>query len=112
MKGRARDEAGKQRFAAIHARACGETRLTGGHWRVLAAVAYHDRFNRYGRGCYITHQNMAETIGSSRSSVTQWLRDLVAWGYLGTLEPLTSDRRREAYTVLYDEPENVPVSGH
>ena len=112
MTGRWRDVAGKQKFAALPARACGDTRLTGGHWRVLAIVAYHDRFNRNGRGCYITHQNMAETIGSSRSSVTQWLRDLLAWGYLSTVAALTSDRRREAYTVLYDEPENVPVSGH
>ncbi len=104
--------AGKQKFAALPARACGDPRLTGGHWRVLATVAYYDRFNRNGRGCYITHQNMAETIGSSRSSVTQWLRDLLAWGYLGTVAALTSDHRRQAYTVLYDEPENVPVSGH
>ena len=95
--------AGKQKFAALPARACGDPRLTAGHWRVLATVAYHDRFNHNGRGCYITHQNMAETIGSSRSSVTQWLRDLLSWGYLCTLEPLTGDRRREAYAVLYDD---------
>ena len=91
-------------FAALPARACGDTRLTGGHWRVLTVIAYHDRFNRNNRGCYIKQEKVAEFIGSSRSSVTEWLRDLLAWGYIGTLAPLTKDRRRVSYTVLYDEP--------
>ncbi len=97
----------EQQFAPLPARACGDTRLTGGHWRVLAVIAFHDRFNRNNRGCYITHQKMAEFIGSSRSSVTEWIRDLYTWGYVGVLAPLNKDRRREAYTIQYDPPEAV-----
>ncbi len=96
-----RQETSAPQFAALPVRACNDKRLTGGHWRVLAIIAFHDRFNRNNRGCYITHQRMAEMIGSSRSSVTEWLRDLLAWGYLDTLAPRSSDRRREAYTVRY-----------
>lgn len=96
---------GELHFAAVPARACADKRLTGGHWRVLGIIAFHDRFNRNNRGCYITHQTMAEFIGSSRSSVTEWIRDLLAWGYVGTLAPLNNDRRREAYTILYDPPD-------
>ncbi len=104
------DMTSEQQFAALPVRACSDKRLTGGHWRVLRIIAYHDRFNRNNRGCYIKHQKMAEMIGSSRSSVTEWLRDLLAWGYLGTLRPQTSDGRRAAYTVLYDEPSAEPAN--
>ncbi len=97
----------EQQFAALPVRACADTRLTAGHWRVLGIIAYHDRFNSNNRGCYIKHQKMAEMIGSSRSSVTEWLRDLLAWGYVSTLAPLTNDRRREAYTVLYVPPDTT-----
>ncbi len=88
-------------FAPLPVHACSDKRLTGGHWRVLGIIAYHDRFNRNNRGCYITHQGMAEMMRSSRSSVTQWLQDLQTWGYVTTLAPRSSDRRREAYTVRY-----------
>ncbi len=104
------DMTSEQQFAALPVRACSDKRLTGGHWRVLGIIAYHDRFNRNNRGCYVTHQKMAEFIGSSRSSVTEWIRDLYAWGYVDVLAPLNKDRRREAYTIQYDPPENNPTT--
>ncbi len=101
------DMTSEQQFAALPVRAAGDTRLTAGHWRVLAIIAFHDRFNRNNRGCYIKHQKMAEVIGSSRSSVTEWLQDLQTWGYVATLAVPGADRRREAYTVLYVPPDTT-----
>ncbi len=103
-----RQETSAPQFAPLPVHACSDKRLTGGHWRVLGIIAYHDRFNRNNRGCYIKHQMMAEMIGSSRSSVTEWLQDLQTWGYVATLAaPSGADRRREAYTVLYAPPDTT-----
>ncbi len=97
----------EQQFSPLPVHACSDKRLTGGHWRVLTIIAFHDRFNRNNRGCYITHQRMAETMRSSRSSVTEWLQDLQTWGYVATLAGPGADRRREAYTVLYVPPDTT-----
>ena len=98
-----------KQFAPLPVHACSDKRLTAGHWRTLALIASHDRFNRNNRGCYITQDRISETIGSSRSSVNQWLAELVAWGYLGLLEHPYGDGRRDAYTVKYRLPGAEPV---
>ena len=96
-------------FAPLPVRACRDRRLTAGHWRTLALIAFHDRFNANKRGCYITQDQIAETIGSNRTSVNQWLAELVAWGYLGLIDHPFGDKRRDAYTVNYCLPGAEPA---
>src|SRR5262249_6591376 len=75
-------------------------------WRALAAIAYHDRFNKNLRGCYAKHRTLAAEIGVHEKTMVALAKDLVAWGYL-TAEPNELDRRLVVYRVIYDDPKSV-----
>ena len=49
----------KDIYAPIPARAMADEELTAEHFRVLMAVAAHDRFNKNGKGCCASHPRLA-----------------------------------------------------
>ena len=92
----------KEIFAPIPLRAVSDMRLSARHLRVLAAIAYHDRFGRNGQGCWAGRKRLAVETGISGTHVSDMLSDLRIFGYI------TSDRhpmnlRTIVHRVLYDE---------
>jgi hypothetical protein len=93
----------KMKFVAVPVRALNDERLAARHWRVLMAIAYHDRLGKNGQGCWATNQRLAELTGLSYNRVAEALSDLRAWGYI-TSEINPDNRNYRIHRVIYDDP--------
>lgn len=92
----------KQMFSPVPVRAFGDRRLAASHWRVLSAIAWHDRFNKNGSGCYASHKTIAQESRIDYTNLSKCVADLADWGYIVVgVHPL--GRRLRTYTVNYDE---------
>lgn len=92
----------KELFAPLPARALKDTRLTARHFRVLAAVAFHDRFGKNGQGCWAGRKRLALETDCSETHVSDALGDLRALGYI-TSSPHPMNRRTKVHRVLYND---------
>ena len=90
----------KAPWCAIPARAMSDAALTGLSFRVLMAIAWHDRFNRNGRGCYASQETLARECDTHRKSLYDAITLLKKRGYI-TEAPDPKDGRRRVYRVVY-----------
>lgn len=88
-------------FASLPVRAIGDQRLSARHFRLLAAIAYHDRLGRNGQGCWAGRKRLGEMTGMSGTHVSDMLGDLRRFGYL-TSERHPMNRRTTIHRVIYD----------
>jgi DNA-binding MarR family transcriptional regulator len=89
-------------FSPLPQRAMTDVRLTARHWRVLCAIAAHDRLGGNGAGCWASQQRLADLTSSGYSRTSDALADLREYGYLET-EHHPKDRRRRVHRIVYDE---------
>ncbi len=92
----------KDIYAPIPARAMADEKLTAEHFRVLMAVAAHDRFNRNGKGCCASHLRLAKLAKCHPKSLSRSLKVLAEWGYIAGL-PSPFNKRQRAYRVVYSD---------
>ncbi len=100
----------KPQYAAVPIRAMGDRRLTASHWRLLSAIAWHDRLGRNNIGCYTSNENLAREANVHYTNIPPLSRDLETWGYISkTRHPLK--RRLRVYSLIYNEkPATVGVT--
>ena len=92
----------KPQYAAIPVRGMGDRRLTASHWRLLAAIAWHDRLGRNKIGCYTSNLNLAKEADVHYTNVPPLSDDLATWGYIEKgRHPL--NRRLRVYSLIYNE---------
>ena len=92
----------KPQYAAIPVRVMGDRRLTASHWRLLAAIAWHDRLGRNKIGCYTSNLNLAKEADVHYTNVPPLSDDLETWGYIEKgRHPL--NRRLRVYSLIYNE---------
>lgn len=94
---------GKAKFAPVPSRAIGDQRLGGSHFRVLAAIAIHDRMSasrRAGQGCWASHKTLSEECGINYSNFSTVVRELGLWGYI-VAAPHPINKRTRVYRVIY-----------
>lgn len=75
----------KPSFSGLMLEPIRDASMTGPHFRVLAAVLFHDRFSlpkEKGKGCNAKNVTIAEETDLSYAVVCRCLSDLVGWGYL------------------------------
>lgn len=95
----------KNNFAALPERAIGDARLTCSHWRVLAAIALHDRLSarrKQGAGCYASNKTLSEKCGINYSNFSTVVRQLGLWGYIVSA-PHPISKRTRVYRVIYGD---------
>jgi DNA-binding MarR family transcriptional regulator len=94
---------------AIPLRAFADRRLTGSHYRVLAAIAEHIATTGNGTaGCAIAQSELAAAAGVHPTTAPRLIADLVEWRYVATMRS-DSDRRRLSHTLIQgDTPNNPP----
>lgn len=76
--------------------------MTGTHWRLFCAIAYHDRFKANGIGCYASPSTLCKETGIHPTNFARTARELVALGYL-TENPHPFAKRLSVYSVDYGE---------
>lgn len=86
------------------ARAIKDVRLSGRHWRVLAAVASYDRLGKNARGCFAGRRRLAQDSACGETHVSEALSDLRSWGYLSSASP-DADKRSKVHRVVWDTSE-------
>ncbi|MGX5830333.1 helix-turn-helix domain-containing protein [Mesorhizobium sp. 43Arga] len=89
-------------YAALPARALGDKELTAEHFRVLGAVAAHDRLGANGTGCYAGHPRLAGVAGCHLKSLSRALAALESRGYI-TVHKHPMNGRLRVYRVVYNE---------
>jgi DNA-binding MarR family transcriptional regulator len=89
----------------VPARAIGDQRLSGLHFRVLACIALHDRMSAAAKGrqgCWAGNKTLAEECGCNYTNLSTAITDL---GHLGYVErerhPLNKNLR--VYRVIYSD---------
>lgn len=92
----------KYPFAGIPIRAMMDRRLQASHWRVLAAIPWHDRFGRNGVGCTAGGATIAREANIHVTNLPKITRDLQDWGYIDKVVR-ASNRRLRTYHVIYDD---------
>jgi DNA-binding MarR family transcriptional regulator len=96
-------------FAALPVRAIGDKKITGNHFRVLSAVAWHDRISgprEKGAGCWASNKTLAQKCGIHYTDLSTALCDLVRWGYI-TRESHPMNGKLHVFRVVYgDLPDN------
>jgi hypothetical protein len=92
----------KKHFAPLPARAIGDVNLSALDLRVLAAVAFHDRFSSNGIGCSIGHSRLAMELQCHTKSLSRSLSDLMGCGYINE-KPHPLNRRVKVYSIVYSE---------
>jgi len=95
----------KEGWCPIPSRAMADDRLTRTHWRLLSAIASHDRFSgqRNGAGCYASQQTLAREANIHLTNIGPYAADLLELGYIRT-DRHPEDRSRLVYRVIYDVP--------
>ncbi len=92
----------KQIFAAIPARAMGDERLTALSYRVLMAIAIHDRLGKNNTGCFASHKALCEKVGAHYNSLSRAIRQLVDCGYVEVTTAFFNKNTR-VYRVIYTD---------
>lgn len=87
-------------YAALPARAMGDKRLAAEDYRVLMAIAAHDRLGANGVGCYAGHPRLASLAGCHEKSLSRTLAKLKECGYLEIRQHPMNGRLR-VYRILY-----------
>jgi hypothetical protein len=65
-------------------RALGDKRLSAIHFRVLGAVARHDRLStsrQGGQGCWAKNETLAKLCGVNLTNLSTAINELGGWGY-------------------------------
>lgn len=89
-------------FCAIPIRAIGDSRLSAADFRVLGAIAWHDRMGRNGSGCYASHRTLAAEAKIEYTALSRQIDRLAGYGYISeTRNPM--NRRLRIYRVIYNE---------
>lgn len=109
-------------FAALPARVFGDDRLKLLHWKIIGAVALHDRLSGArgkGRGCTANNPTLAAKIRCNLTNLSTAIGQLVSWGYLESEVDPVKRRNRTLRVVYTDEDaafmgssENLPVRKH
>jgi DNA-binding MarR family transcriptional regulator len=96
-------------FGAIPARAIGDPRLSGLHFRLLAAVALHDRMSQgtNGQGCWASMSTLARECGANYNNVSSALTELGEFGYVESERHPDDKRRRGVVRVIYTDDDNI-----
>jgi DNA-binding MarR family transcriptional regulator len=92
---------------AIPLRAFADRRLTGSHYRVLAAIAEHIAADATGAVFIVPQSELAAAAGVHATTAPRLIADLVEWGYVATTRS-DSDRRRLSYALIHGDPANNP----
>ena len=98
------DKKAKLAFAPIPIRAIGDKRLTTTHWRILAAIAFHDRISgprEKGAGCFASNKTLADKAQINYSNFSTAVNELGRWGYVEAA-PHPLSKRTRVYRVLYE----------
>ncbi len=90
----------KPRYSPVPCRAVMDKRLTAQDLRLLAAVAAHDCFGAYGKGCTAGHERLARIINAAQKSVARSFKKLLQLHYISS-ERTPEDRRRRTYRIIY-----------
>ncbi|WP_373085705.1 helix-turn-helix domain-containing protein [Sneathiella sp.] len=95
----------KPTFAPLPARAIGDQRLTGLHFRVLAVICLHDRMSGArgkGQGCWASHKTLADKCGCNYTNLSTAIKELGEWGYVErSRHPM--NKRQWVYRVIYTD---------
>lgn len=97
-------------YAPMPARALADTRLSGTDFRLLAAIAAHDRFGKNGTGCFASQRRLAALIGAHEKAVARSAGRLVEFGYVAT-ERSPTNGRLVIYRVVYNEDDAHAMRG-
>jgi DNA-binding MarR family transcriptional regulator len=97
----------KQIFAPVPARALGDDRLRGLHWKALAAIALHDRLGKNRQGCWAGNKRLAQLIGCDYSRLSATMSDLATWGYVERKPHPLNKRLRVLFVIYTDDDANV-----
>lgn len=89
-------------FSALPFRAAGDKRITAADFRVLMAIAAHDRLNQNGRGCEASNPRLAMLSNSDLKALSRSISNLILCGYV-TRKPNLKDRRQNVLTVTYND---------
>ena len=95
-----------RRFGMVPLRAAADDRLSGAHFKVLIARAYHDRGGENGMGDWSKPETTARETGLHYTTVSTATNELVKFGYL-IERPNPFDRRRHSYSLNYKETSEV-----
>jgi hypothetical protein len=104
----------KTLFAAVPERAICDRRLAAIHFRILAAIALHDRMSgkrQKGAGCYASNKTLADACNVNYSNFSTAVCELGAWGYIEAA-PHPISKRTRVYRVLYggdQQPDSLPT---
>tara|TARA_R110000751_G_scaffold180038_1_gene286410 strand:+ start:22626 stop:23405 length:780 start_codon:yes stop_codon:yes gene_type:complete len=93
-------------FGALPGRVCNDKRLTALHFKVLMAVAVHDRMGRNGQCCWAGRKKLTSRVGCDPSSFSSAISDLVEMEYLQE-ERHEKDGRKKGYRVVYKRMEDA-----
>ena len=95
----------KSLFAAIPKRAIGDPRFSTIHFRVLAAVAAHDRMSASrgkGAGCFASNKTLADMCRVNYANFSTAIAELGRWEYVeASMHPLS--KRTRVYRVIYGD---------
>lgn len=92
----------KELFGAIPLRAFSDSRLSGAHFRVMGAIAYHDRLGRNGQGCWVAQDKLAAEAAVHYNTLSKIARDLERYGYIiKSRHP--KNRRTRVYSLIYND---------
>jgi DNA-binding MarR family transcriptional regulator len=95
----------KAAFAPLPARAIGDKRFSGLHFRVLACLAMHDRMSSSrgkGQGCIASNKTLAVECGCDYSRLSTTITDLGRFGYVER-EQHPLNKRLRVYRVIYTD---------
>ena len=89
-----------RKFLTLPPRYIHDRRLTAYDCQVLGAIAWYDRHNNNGQGCYCGRKQISEDTGILEANVSRSLSRLQEFGYI-TVERDGRDARRKVQRVLY-----------
>jgi DNA-binding MarR family transcriptional regulator len=73
-----------ERFGPVPLRACRDERLGRLHFRILIAIAGHDRIGKNGQGCWLSQNKLAAVVHCSKSHLSNALATLRDLGYISS----------------------------
>lgn len=98
----------KPSYAPLPARAMTAEKLSALDFRVLMAIAAHDRFGANGTGCYASHTRLAQLVGCHLKSLSRSLLTLANAGFItGERHPLNG--RLRVYRVRYIKADSLTL---
>ncbi|MEC5383621.1 helix-turn-helix domain-containing protein [Aurantimonas sp. C2-6-R+9] len=89
-------------FIGLPPAAMADTRLSACDFRVLMAIASHDRLGRNGRGCFASVGTLAGEARCAIRAAERSISHLKICGYVKS-SAREDDRRQRVYRVAYDE---------